>query len=293
MHIELKRGDNMKISQLLAKGYGVLKEHSIDSYIIDTQLLLCKVLNVEKLFIMMNRDLEVTSDTVEAFLKLIELRKNKMPVKYILGHTEFMGLEFMIKEGVLIPRPDTEILVEEAMKIIEENKFDNICDVCCGSGAIGLSLAYHTKASKVSLYDISDTALEVTGHNIKKLSLDGSSKVYKSDLLTRAIEEKLTFDMVVSNPPYIRTEIIPTLMEDVKSYEPYIALWGGDDGLIFYRKITSQCKEVLNSGGYLAFEIGYDQRVEVMEILKSEGYINVYSIEDLSGNPRVVIGKLP
>lgn len=283
----------MKVSQLLAKGYEILKEEDIESYIIDTQLLLCKVLNVEKLFIMMNRDLEVISDKEKEFFQLIELRRKKMPIKYILGSTEFMGLEFMVKEGVLIPRPDTEILVEEAIKIIRENKFSTICDVCCGSGAIGLSLGHHTNASKIFLYDISDIALEVTNHNINKLNLRQKAEVYESDLLSRAIEENQIFNMIVSNPPYIRTEVIPTLMEDVKDYEPYIALWGGEDGLIFYRRITSQCKKVLSSGGYLAFEIGYDQKDEVMEILKSEGFINVYSIKDLSGNSRVVVGNLP
>jgi release factor glutamine methyltransferase len=291
--VKIERGHKMKISQLLAKGYEILKDENIESYIIDTQLLLCKVLNKEKLFIMINRDLEVALEIEEKFLSLINLRKNKMPIKYILGSTEFMGLEFIVKEGVLIPRPDTEVLVEETIRIIKENQFNDICDVCCGSGAIGLSIAHYTKASKVCLYDISPIALEVTESNICKLKLEDKAKVYESDLMTRAIDERLTFDLIVSNPPYIRTEVIPTLMEDVKDYEPYIALWGGDDGLVFYRTITSQCKKVLISGGYLAFEIGYDQREEVMNILKSEGFINVYSIKDLAGNPRVVIGNLP
>jgi release factor glutamine methyltransferase len=130
----------MNISQLLTKGYDWLKKQNIESYLIDTQLLLCKVLNVEKLFIMMNRQLEVSKENEEEFLKLLALRKDKMPMKYILGVCEFMGLEFSVKEGVLIPRPDTEILVEECISLINKNNLKEACDVCCGSGAIGFLL---------------------------------------------------------------------------------------------------------------------------------------------------------
>lgn len=283
----------MNIAQLLTKGYELLKEEDIDSYMIDAQLLLCKVLNVEKLFIMMNRNLEVEVEKEEEFLKLINLRKSKMPIKYILGFSEFMGLEFKVKEGVLIPRPDTEILVEEAISIIKEKSIEKVCDLCCGSGAIGISIAHYTENTKVYLYDISETALEVTEENIKGLGVQHKTQVYKSDLFSKALEENHTFQIVVSNPPYIRTEVIPTLMEDVKNFEPYIALWGGDDGLDFYRIITFQSKEVLEKGGYLAFEIGHDQNKQVEEILRNEGFINVYSLKDLAGNYRVVIGNLP
>lgn len=283
----------MNIAQLLTKGYETLKEENIESYIIDTQLLLCEVLNVEKLFIIMNRELEIEEAKEKEFYKLLALRKSKMPIKYILGFSEFMGLEFQVKEGVLIPRPDTEILVEECIKIINENNLTTVCDVCCGSGAIGISLAYHTNIDKVMLYDISEVALEVTSENIKTIGVQDKAKVYKSDLLKDAIEKELTFDIIVSNPPYIKSSVIPTLMEDVKDFEPYIALCGGDDGLDFYRNITAESKKVLKEKGYLAFEIGHDQKEEVIKILKDEGFINVYSIKDLSANDRVVIGNLP
>jgi len=283
----------MNIAQLLTKGYETLKEENIESYIIDTQLLLCKVLNVEKLFIIMNRELEIEEAKEKEFYKLLALRKSKMPIKYILGFSEFMGLEFQVKEGVLIPRPDTEILVEECIKIINENNLTTVCDVCCGSGAIGISLAYHTNIDKVMLYDISEVAVEVTSTNIKTLEVQDKAKVYESDLLKDAIEKGLAFDIIVSNPPYIKSSVIPTLMEDVKDFEPYIALCGGDDGLEFYRNITAESKTVLKEKGYLAFEIGHDQKEEVIKILKDEGFVNVYSIKDLSANDRVVIGKLP
>lgn len=281
----------MKIAQLLAKGYEILKYNNIESYMIDTQLLLCNVLNVDKLYIMLNRDKEVASDKVLKYLNLIELRGSKMPIKYILGTAEFMGLNLKVKEGVLIPRPDTEILVEECINIVKKNNLKDICDLCCGSGAIGISIANYTENTNVKLYDISDVALEVTEENIKYNNLKDKCEVYYSNLLEKVKKDTIKFDIVVSNPPYIRKDVIPTLMEDVKNFEPHLALDGGEDGLIFYREITNQSVEVLNHNGYLAFEIGHDQKKEVMDILLDKGFTNVYCLKDLYNNDRVVIGQ--
>ncbi|GAA0125897.1 peptide chain release factor N(5)-glutamine methyltransferase [Clostridium sp. CTA-19] len=281
----------MKIAQLLTKGYDILKKNSIESYMIDTQLLLCNVLKVDKLYIMINRDKDIENEKVEKFLEFIKLRSEKMPIKYILGETEFMGINLNVKEGVLIPRPDTEILVEECIKIIENNNLKDICDLCCGSGAIGLSIAYHTKNTNINLYDISSDAIEVTGDNIKKLNMDERCHLEFSNLLEKSILNKIEFDMIVSNPPYIRRDVIPNLMDDVKNYEPHLALDGGEDGLIFYRKIAKQSKNVLRNNGYIAFEIGHDQKEAVMEILEIEGFSKVYSLKDLYENDRVVIGQ--
>jgi len=282
----------MKIATLLTKGYEILKENQIESYMIDVNLLLCHVLKVEKLYIMMNRDIEVSKEDEEEFLSLIKLRSEKMPIKYIIGNSEFMGLDFHVKEGVLIPRPDTEILVEECIKIIKENNLKYICDVCSGSGAIGISIAHYINNSNVILYDISEAALEIAEKNIEELGVRERCKVYHSNLLNRGIEEKKTFDMIVSNPPYIRKNEIETLMEDVKNYEPHLALDGGDDGLDFYRTITLESKYTLKDGGYLAFEIGHDQKEAVIKILKENGFENIYSLKDLYQNDRVVIGQI-
>lgn len=283
----------MKIGKLLIKAYDILKKENIESYMIDAQLLLCKVLEVPKLHLILNRDEYIDYDKEVEFFQLIDKRRNRMPIKYILGSCEFMSLNFKIREGVLIPRPDTEILVEECIKIINKNEFKYVCDMCCGSGAIGLSIAKYTQSSRVWLYDISDVALKVTEENIMELGLEGKAEVSYSNLFNEAIENNLKFNIIVSNPPYIKTEIIPTLMEDVKSYEPFIALCGGDDGLNFYRDITIQSKKVLLPGGYLTFEIGHDQENEVKEIMNREGFLDIYALKDLAGNPRVVVGKLP
>lgn len=281
----------MKIGEILSIAYNTLKSAGIDTYIIDSQLLLQKVLNRDKLFIILNRDFEISREEEEEFLKILELRKNKMPVKYILGECEFMGMNFSVKEGVLIPRADTEILVEEVIKEIKCNNYTEVCDVCCGSGAIGVAIAEFVKKSKIYCYDISDVAIQVTKCNINKFKLDDRVKVVKSDLLEEAINKNRTFDLVVSNPPYIRREVIPTLMEDVKNYEPYIALCGGEDGLDFYRKIAEQSLKILDKRGTLAFEIGHDQGEDVKKILDYNGFKNIRCMKDLAGLDRVIIGS--
>lgn len=279
------------IGELLNIGNEILKKASIPSYILDTQLLLSKVLEVDKLYIITNRNLKVNPFNEKEFMKLINLRKGNMPIKYILGKTEFMGIDLNIKEGVLIPRPDTENLVEIVLEYIEKENYENVCDLCTGSGAIGISLAYHKGSINVHCIDISPISNEVVLENISKLGLSERVSFIKSDLLEIPIKEGYKYDVLVSNPPYIKTEDIDTLMEDVKSFEPHLALDGGEDGLIFYKIISRQSKGILNASGLIAFEIGKDQGIEVSEILKSFGYKNIKIIKDLSGLDRVVIGK--
>jgi len=201
-------------------------------------------------------------------------------------------MNLIVKPGVLIPRPDTEILVEEVIKHINEKAYTKVCDVCSGSGAIGIAIAEFVKAAKVSLYDISNDAIAVAKLNIERFNLSTRVNVQWSDLLQSAIDKNVKFQVVVSNPPYIRESVIPTLMEDVKNYEPHIALSGGKDGLDFYRRITRESLQVLESGGLLAFEIGYDQREEVWDILLKSGFSSIECIKDLSGNDRVIKGIL-
>ena len=280
-----------KVGELLQYGYNILKNEDIESYIIDTQLLLCKVLNKERIFILTNKDFLVNEKEKEAFISYIEKRKNKMPVKYILEQCEFMGIPFFIKEGVLIPRGDTEILVEEVISEIKKKGYRDICDLCSGSGAIGLSILRLVEDVCAHLIDISEKASFVTMENIKRLHLENKAQFIKSDLLKEPIKLGLTFDVLVSNPPYIKKEEVPKLMKDVKDYEPYIALCGGEDGLDFYRRIIKESREVLRENGLIAFEIGHDQKEAVIAILKEWGYKDINALKDLSGKDRVITAK--
>ncbi|WP_418921892.1 peptide chain release factor N(5)-glutamine methyltransferase [Clostridium estertheticum] len=280
------------IQKVLLESYEILKKVNIESYLLDSQLLLGKVLKKDKLFIMINRDFKISIEQENEFFRLIQIRKNKMPIKYILGECEFMGMDFIVRPGVLIPRPDTEILVEEVIKHVKEKGLTQICDVCTGSGAIGISIAEFIKTVRVTLCDISEDALAVAKLNIERFKLSKRINIEHSDLLQVAINQHKKFEVIVSNPPYIKEEIIPTLMDDVKGYEPFIALCGGEDGLDFYRRITKESILVLEKGGLLAFEIGYDQKEAVTDILLKSGFNNIECIKDLSGNDRVIKATL-
>jgi len=286
----MSRGVRVSIGSLLKMSYNILKDNKIDSYIIDSQLLLAYTLKKDRLYILLNIDKELNKEDEDRFFKLVDMRKNKMPIKYIIKRCEFMGIDFYIKEGVLIPRPDTEILVETVLREILENKYEDVLDLCCGSGVIGLSIARFAKNVDVTLSDISDRAIEVTGKNINRLKLN-SVKVLKCNLLSGFVDNKEKFDVIVSNPPYIETIEIDSLMEDVKNYEPILALDGGEDGLTFYRRIIDDAVKVLNIGGLIAFEIGYNQKESVKEELKKKCFVNIKAYKDLSGNDRVVTAK--
>ena len=206
------------IGELLDKASKELKEENIDTYILDAQLLLGNVLAKDKLYIITNRDKNVSLKDEKEYFELIEKRKNKMPIKYILGETEFMGLDFNVEEGVLIPRGDTEILVEEVLSIINEEDELNVCDLCSGSGAIGISIANYRKKINVEEIDFYEVPEKVTKKNIIKHGLEGRVKFIKSDLLKEPINQGKKYDVIVSNPPYIKADEISNLMDDVKKY---------------------------------------------------------------------------
>ena len=282
----------MNIGSLLNLATKMLKSRNIDTARLDSQLILGKVLNKDKIYLMINsNEEEVEKEKEEEFLNLINKRMENMPVRYILGEVDFMGLDFYIEEGVLIPRSDTEVLVEEVLKIIGEDEKLYVCDLCSGSGAIGISLAYYRKNIMVDLIDFYEKPEEISKKNIVKNNLENQVKFIKSDLLKEPIKELKKYDIIVSNPPYIKEDVIETLMDDVKNYEPRSALSGGDSGLIFYERIVEESKKVLKENGILAFEIGYDQGDSVSNIMKNNGYIDIKVVKDLAGLDRVVIGR--
>lgn len=258
---------------------------------LDVEILLQKVLDVDRLYILLNLEKTLSEDEKILFNKFINERLNNRPIAYIVENREFMGLDFYVKEGVLIPRPDTEILVEEVIELGKNKGPINILDIGTGSGAITISLAKYLDNAKVTSVDISDIALEIAKRNAISNDVDNKINFIKSDLFTN-IDKNMKFDIIVSNPPYIKREVIETLDKQVKDFEPYNALEGGIDGLDFYRTITSQAKDYLKKGGILAYEVGHDQSEDVSKLMEKDGYTNIYTRKDLQQIDRVVIGNV-
>lgn len=258
---------------------------------LDVEILLQKVLGVDRLYILLNLDRVLSKSEEQLFNKFINERLDNRPVAYIVGNREFMGLDFFVQEGVLIPRPDTEVLVEEVIELAKQKDAKNILDIGTGSGAITVSLAKYLQDTKITSVDISDIALEIAEKNAITNEVNDRVTFIKSDLFTN-IDKEMKFDIIVSNPPYIKREVIDTLDKQVKDYEPYGALEGGIDGLDFYRAITKQAKDYLKNGGVLAYEVGHDQSEDVSKLMEMYGYTNIYTIKDLQQIDRVVIGTV-
>ncbi len=266
------------------------KNKTIDTPRLDSEILLCHILKCDRVFLVVNANNELSKKDCEDFFKLIDRRAKNEPVSYITKVREFMSLDFDVTEGILIPRPDTEILVENIISIFNE-KDSKILDLCTGSGAITVSLLYYLKSATCSAVDKYDICIETTLKNAKKHSVDKRLKLYKCDVLDK-LDLCDKFDCIVSNPPYIEHNVLSTLSHDVKDYEPMYALDGGDDGLIFYRKITEHAKSLLVSGGILAYEIGYNQADSVTKIIENtKEFKNIRTIQDLAGLNRVIIAE--
>ena len=235
---------------------------------------------------------------LHSFYENFEKRRRRIPLAQILGRQSFYGLDFFVNEDVLIPRADTECLVDlvledyaELAKQGEKTYAEKrILDLCTGSGCIGISVAKHLPYQELLLVDLSEKALAVAKKNAEK-HLGGNVRLLQSDLLTEVQEKR--FSLLLSNPPYIVSKVIPDLEREVSEYEPKMALDGGEDGLIFYRRIAREAKKVLLPGARLYLEIGYDQGESVKDIFQKEGYEAVEVFPDLSGNPRVVRGIFP
>lgn len=280
----------MTIKDIIVKYSKELEEISPTPRL-DVETLLQKVLGVDRLYILLNLERVLSEDEEQLFNKFINERLNNRPIAYIVGNREFMGLDFFVKEGVLIPRPDTEVLVEEVIKLAKKKDAKNILDIGTGSGAITVSLAKYLENVKVTSVDISDIALEIGKRNAISNEVNDRINFVKSDLFTN-IDKETKFDIIVSNPPYIKREVIDTLDKQVKDYEPYNALEGGVDGLDFYRAITKQAKNYLKKGGILAYEVGHDQSEDVSKLMEMDGYTNIYTLKDLQQIDRVVIGTV-
>lgn len=273
----------MTYSKLYEFGCLQLKTADISDYKLDARLLLEYVCGTSYGDLFTKGDMEVDEPKEKEYTLLLTKRADHVPLQHLTGSQGFMGLDFYVSPDALIPRADTECLVEEVLKDLHDGM--RILDMCTGSGCILLSLLHYSNDCEGVGVDISDKALEVARKNAERLSLN---PVFLQSDLFEKVEGK--FDILVSNPPYIKTSEIEGLMPEVKDHDPYIALDGHGDGIYFYEKIIEAAGPYLNRGALVAFEIGNDEEKEVTDILKNAGYLSVECIKDYCGNPRVVKG---
>lgn len=288
----------MRIREMLKNGIEGLTACDIDNAENDARLLAMYVLDIDYSRLLSEMNTEVADDRYDEYIKLINKRKTHYPCQYIIGTAGFMGYEFEVAENVLIPRPETELLVEKAVAITKQitaGGMSHNCvralDMCTGTGCIGISYSLYTKDLykhniNVTLSDISEYAIALATRNNDKLN--AACSIVKSDLFENI---KGTYNIIMSNPPYIRSDEIEELMEEVKCFEPHLALDGTEDGLYFYRRIIKEAREYLDEGGYLLFEIGYDQYEAVQGFFVDNGYRDIELIKDYAGLDRIVLGR--
>ena len=275
---------NMRLQDILASGEAELEVHKIAEAKLDAWYLFEDIFQMNRATYFMNMHQEAEEEKIEKYQRAIHLRSKHIPLQHITGTQEFMGLSFEVNENVLIPRQDTECLVE---RVMEYAKDKDVLDVCTGSGCIIISLEKLAEIKSATAVDISKEALKVAQRNAMKLN--AKIKFVESDLFSH-VQEK--YDIIVSNPPYIPTKVIDGLMEEVKNHEPMLALDGKEDGLYFYRRIIEEAPKYLTFEGMLFFEIGHDQGVAVSNLMKERGFEQVCVEKDLAGLDRVVYGKL-
>lgn len=299
----------MKLRNILDDAKALLKKHNIDDYDFDATEILLSILDMDMTEFLCEEDFELEdkyekntiSRLISNYDELIEARAEHYPLQYILGESYFCGYKFLVDRSVLIPRQDTEVLVE---KVIADNPDKNkfILDLCTGSGCIAISLANLGNYKLIVGTDISDDAISVAAKNAENLvntdELDDemSQKIYflQSDLFSNfnKIKDNLgieTFDIITANPPYVRSADMNYLQDEVKKYEPHLALDGDKDGLKYYREIAKEARDYLSDKGKIYLEIGYDQANDVKNIFENAGYTHIETIKDLGNNDRVII----
>ena len=294
----------MLIKDIIEKYSGILSATSPTARL-DVEIILCHILGWDRIKLMINYGQDLDGEQLYIFKTMIAKRVDQMPIAYIINKKEFMGLEFYVDERVLIPRPDTELLVEDLVESLAdiEDKGQvgpeiNVLDMCTGSGAIILSGASQWKDrkglrkdndKKINFIgvDVSRPALEVASKNRDSFGLDGVNLI-ESDLFGQLGAYKGRLDIIVSNPPYIEDQVIEGLEKDVKDYEPRLALAGGEDGMDFYNKIIEEAYDYLKPGGKLVFESGHEQAEKILKKMAQVGYIKGYTKKDIQGFDRLV-----
>ncbi|MCH5185881.1 MAG: peptide chain release factor N(5)-glutamine methyltransferase [Oscillospiraceae bacterium] len=279
----------MVIHEIISRCIRLMRDNNSDNPIFESHIIIRHCLKMQAIDLVLQKNREITPVQEKKILSVAQRRASGEPLQYILGSQEFMGLEFKVTPDVLIPRADTEILVEYILEKYPGSKGMLALEIGTGSGCIPVSLAVYNKRAFFKAVDISEKALEVARFNAKKHNVSGHISFICSDIFSFNTSGR--FDVIISNPPYIETDVIPALDKTVRDYEPIGALDGGPDGLMFYRQIIKKAPVLLNDLGMIVFEIGYNQ-AEAVASLMEEHFHHIEIIKDLSGNDRVAAGTL-
>ena len=276
----------MNITLAINKGSKILKQNSIPNSKLDSEILMAKTINRDRKYILLNSNINVNKQNLNIYFELIEQRSLGYPVAYLTNKKFFWKYEFFISNDVLIPRPDTELVVENVLRLTKQKNKLNILDIGVGSGCIILSILKDRESYYGTGIDISKKCLNITKINAINLKVDTRLKLFKSDIDKFNLGK---YDLVVSNPPYIKKHTIKYLERDVAKFEPKLALSGGLDGLLVIRKVIKKSSELIKKNGIFILEIGFDQKNKVIEILKKEGFYINSTQKDLANNNRCVV----
>jgi release factor glutamine methyltransferase len=276
----------MNIQLAIKEGISVLKNKSILSAQLDTEILMAKALGKSREYIILNHDKVLDIENLEYFKKLVQERSARKPIAYLLNKKFFWKSEFYVNKNTLIPRPDTEIIIEQILKVTKNKNYLRILDIGIGSGCILLSILKERKNYYGIGIDISKDSLEISKINAKKLLVEERIKFYKSDV-DKFAQGK--YDLIVSNPPYIKKNNLKYLERDVLEFEPKLALDGGLDGLSVIRKVIKKSSELLKKNGKFILEIGFDQKSKVIKLLKNKGFYINSTIKDFAKNDRCIV----
>lgn len=280
----------MLIAKALKSASERLRAASVPNDVLDAQTLLAEALGVDRTYLIVNFSRRLNDDDLSRYQILIERRATGEPLQYIVGHQEFFGLEFEVSPAVLIPRPETEIIIEETIRLVGQNGIERplIIDVGTGSGCIAVTLTRETEGARVTAVDISIDALQVARRNAERYGLQTRIDFLVSDLLD-ALDESIEADFIISNPPYVSELEWPNLQREVRDWEPRTALTDFGDGLSFYRRLLSDSPALLRSGGYLICEMGYTQSEAVTALIDSRVWNEPSLLDDLQGIPRTLV----
>jgi len=276
----------MNIQSALKKGQLILRSKNIKTAELDSQILMSKVINKEKLFLILNYDKKISKKSLNDFDTLINQRANGKPIAYLTNKKDFWKYEFIVNKDVLIPRPDTEVLVEKVLELTKNKNKLNILDIGIGSGCILLSILMEKKNFYGTGVDISNKSLNICRVNSHKLGLTKRVKLFKSDIDNF---NRGKYDLIISNPPYIKKNTLKCLDKDIVDFEPKHALNGGVDGLSEIRKVINKSSELIKKKGFLILEIGFDQKNKVKKILNNKGFYIKEIVKDLANNDRCII----